>query len=82
MSEKVTFTWEIHWDCNYRCPYCWYHGQWEQLKPRNVYPDFEKTLSVWKRIYDMYGECNLEIVGGEPSIYPNFGRLILDDKVS
>lgn len=78
MINKITFTWEIQWDCNYSCPYCWYHGKWKELKQRNVYPSFEKLSSIWKRIYDLYGECQIEIVGGEPSIYPQFSKLILE----
>jgi MoaA/NifB/PqqE/SkfB family radical SAM enzyme len=30
----------------------------------------------WKRIFDKYGEAKIEIVGGEPFIYPNFIELV------
>ena len=30
----------------------------------------------WKRIYDKYGEVKIEIVGGEPFIYPDFIELV------
>lgn len=31
-----------------------------------------------KRIHDLYGECHLEIAGGEPSIYPQFSDFIIE----
>jgi MoaA/NifB/PqqE/SkfB family radical SAM enzyme len=30
----------------------------------------------WSRIYDKYGEVKIEIVGGEPFLYPNFTELV------
>ena len=44
----------------------------------SVYPGIEKLIQVWKRIYDLYGECHIEITGGEPSIYPDFEEFILE----
>lgn len=71
-KKKISFSWDIHWDCNYRCPYCWWHGRWDELKERNVYPGLDKLIRVWKRISDKYGEGHIEIAGGEPFIYPEF----------
>ena len=78
MKEKIRFSWDLHWNCNFRCPYCWWHGKWEEFSKRSVYPGLEKLIQVWKRIYDLYGECHLEIAGGEPSIYPDFEDFILE----
>jgi molybdenum cofactor biosynthesis enzyme MoaA len=78
MKNKISFSWDLHWSCNFRCPYCWWHGKWDEFEKRNVYPGFEKLTAVWKRIYDLYGECHLEIAGGEPSIYPEFSEFILE----
>jgi MoaA/NifB/PqqE/SkfB family radical SAM enzyme len=77
-SSKVRFSWDLHWSCNYRCPYCWWHGRWDELKKRNVYPGREKLLDVWKRIHRKYGEAHIEIAGGEPSAYPEFNRFLVE----
>lgn len=71
-NRKISFSWDIHWDCNYRCPYCWWHGRWDDLKYRNKYPGLDKLTEVWKRIYNRYGETHIEIAGGEPVTYPDF----------
>ena len=78
MKDKIRFSWDLHWKCNYRCPYCWWHGKWNEFSKRNVYPGVEKLIQVWKRIYYLYGECHIEIAGGEPSIYPGFEDFILE----
>lgn len=76
MNKKIKFTWDIHWDCNYRCPYCWWHNKWDSLKPRNYYPGTKKLVEVWKRIYNLYGSVQIDLVGGEPLSYPDiFGFL-------
>jgi MoaA/NifB/PqqE/SkfB family radical SAM enzyme len=77
-SKKISFSWDLHWHCNYRCPYCWWHGKWEEFSKRSVYPGLEKLIAVWKRIYDKYGQVHIEIAGGEPSIYPDFSKFILE----
>jgi MoaA/NifB/PqqE/SkfB family radical SAM enzyme len=74
-SEKngtIGFSWDIHWKCNYRCPYCWWHGRWGEISKHNHYPGIDKLISVWKRIYDLYGPARIDISGGEPMIYPGF----------
>lgn len=73
---RISFSWDLHWECNYRCPYCWWHGRWEQLAPRNVYPGTESVVRVWKGIHERYGETHIEIAGGEPSLYPDFPRVL------
>lgn len=70
-KQKVSFSWDVHWACNYRCPYCWWHGRWEDLKKRNRYPGTKALATIWKRIYDRYGEVNIAMLGGEPLTYPD-----------
>ena len=74
----VSFSWEIHRVCNYRCPYCWHFGKWEEYKSQNIYPGLEKLIQAWKRIYDLYGKCHIDILGGEPSIYPEINEFLLE----
>lgn len=73
---KRRFTWNIHYSCNYRCPYCFFEGKWETYKEKNVYITVDEWLKYWSRIYEKYGRCYMLITGGEPFIYPNFIELI------
>ncbi len=76
MSRNVSFNWDIHWACNYRCPYCWFNGKWDEVKTRNVYPAYETLIKGWKNIYNIYGQVNVAITGGEPFMYPKFTEFI------
>lgn len=71
-NGKVSFSWDMHWQCNYRCPYCWWHGRWEHLSNQNYYPGVARLVQVWKRIYELYGSAQVNISGGEPMTYPGF----------
>lgn len=72
----IKFTWDIHYSCNYRCPYCWYYKRWADASKQNVYLKPREWRSHWQRIYDNYGEAKIEIVGGEPFVYPDFIELV------
>jgi len=76
MKRNIAFNWDIHWVCNYRCPYCWFHGQWEKISNKNIYPDIKRVIGAWDNIYSKYGEVKLSITGGEPFLYPKFDILI------
>jgi len=76
--KKVHFVWDIHYRCNFRCPFCWFDRNWEEMDKLNLYPSLEKVVATWKRILDNYGECHIMITGGEPSLYPNFIELIAE----
>lgn len=75
-DRKIKFTWDIHYKCNFRCPYCWFYKEWARLSERNLYLSPQEWMLHWGRIRDKYGEARIEIVGGEPFIYPNFIELI------
>lgn len=75
-SQQVRFTWNIHYDCNYRCPYCFFEEKWEEYGKRNIYFTPEELMRHWERIYERYGRCFILITGGEPFTYPNFIELI------
>jgi len=75
-NNKIRFTWDIHYRCNFRCPYCWFYKGWADLKNRNIYLEPEEWMVHWKRVYDRYGPCHIEITGGEPFLYPKFIELV------
>jgi sulfatase maturation enzyme AslB (radical SAM superfamily) len=74
----IQFAWDIHFSCNYSCPYCWFAGKWDEIKVNNIYPGEDKLLNIWKRIYDKYGRVHIEIAGGEPLTYPGFTKFIIE----
>jgi MoaA/NifB/PqqE/SkfB family radical SAM enzyme len=76
MKSDISFNWDIHWACNYRCPYCWFNGKWEEIASRNVYPPYEKLIQAWKKMFDRYGSIQLAITGGEPFFYPRFDEFV------
>lgn len=73
---KVRLTWNMLYDCNYRCSYCFFAGKWQEYRKRNAYLSPEEWLGHWRRIYDKHGAPYLIITGGEPFIYPNFIEII------
>jgi MoaA/NifB/PqqE/SkfB family radical SAM enzyme len=75
-EKKIHFAWDIHYRCNYRCPFCWFNENWEELDKSNRNVPVDEMLNTWKRIHDIYGECHILIIGGEPTLYPNFIDLI------
>jgi len=76
MGSGISFSWDIHYACNYRCPYCWFDGKWHDLSGQNRYPSLGDILKSWKAVYEKYGPAYIEIIGGEPFIYPHFTELI------
>jgi MoaA/NifB/PqqE/SkfB family radical SAM enzyme len=75
-NNKIYFSWDIHYKCNFRCPYCWFFTNWAHLGRQSLYLDTDEWMVHWRRIHDKYGEVKIEIVGGEPFIYPNFIELV------
>lgn len=75
-SKPVSFSWDLHYACNYRCPYCWWHGRWPQLAAMNQRLTPEEWFRHWERIYKDYGSVRISIIGGEPFIYPHFHEMV------
>jgi len=78
-SDRITsFSWNLHYKCNYRCPYCFFFGQWNNLRLFNKYIPYQEWLDVWDSIYKKYGNIRIEISGsgGEPFLYPHFIEII------
>ena len=75
-NSQIRFTWDIHYKCNFRCPYCWFYKGWAKVAKQNIYLSPEEWMVHWERIYKKYGCSHIEITGGEPFIYPNFIELV------
>ncbi len=75
--SKIRFTWNIVYNCNYRCSYCFFEGKWEEYSKRNIYLSVDRWMEYWSRIYEKYGCCYILITGGEPFTYPHFIDLIV-----
>lgn len=75
-KERINFVWDIHYRCNFRCPFCWFNDNWENMAKLNADKSFGEVVEAWKRVYDKYGECHMMITGGEPTLYPNFISLV------
>jgi len=73
---RARFTWNMAYDCNYRCSYCFFEGKWEEYRKRNVYLSPEEWFQYWKKISDRYGPPYIIITGGEPFIYPGLIELV------
>ncbi len=74
---RVFFTWEIAYECNYRCTYCHAPKPWNPQTRKTRYPGIKKWIEIWEKVYENYGECEMVISGGEPFIYPNFMELMI-----
>jgi len=75
--RRVVFAWDMHYSCNYRCPYCFYTTTgWTELGKKNKYQSPEEWEKIWKRIHDKYGRCQLRVTAGEPFTYPGFVDVI------
>lgn len=75
-NNQICFNWDIHWLCNYRCPYCWFYGKWIDLRTRNRILTVRELIKAWNNIYRSYGSVKISITGGEPFLYPDFVELI------
>jgi len=70
--HKLNFTWLTNHSCNYRCPYCFLDGRWDEFKRSDKHFSKKEIIAAWKRIRDSYSESHICISGGEPTIYPEF----------
>jgi MoaA/NifB/PqqE/SkfB family radical SAM enzyme len=73
----VVLAWDMHYSCNYRCPYCFYtEAGWTELAKKSTYKTSDEWVAVWKRVEGLYGRCQLRITAGEPFTYPGFVDVI------
>ncbi len=46
------------------------------MSRQNKYLTTEELLKPWRKLYERYGPASIELIGGEPFIYPHFTELI------
>lgn len=72
-KRPVVFAWDMHYSCNFRCPYCFYtSADWTEIAKKNHYRDPDDWIAAWERIAGRYGRCQLRVTAGEPFTYPGF----------
>jgi len=78
---RVFFTWGMHYLCNYDCAYCY------APKPKDItfannpnnpakYESSDVIIDAWKYIFDKYGMSRIRLDGGEPTVYPDFYKIV------
>ena len=75
-DKRLSFTWNIIFNCNYRCHYCWTHGKWQRMNRNNRVFTPKEIINAWRNILERYGSVEINILGGEPFLYPNFIKII------
>lgn len=73
---RCFYTWDIHYGCNFRCPYCYLHDGWDEYQKKNRYPGLAFWQKRWGELYERYGEGHIHISGGEPFTYPDIIPLV------
>lgn len=80
--ERTTFKWIVTNVCNYECSYCnAVPGQGELLKSNKLVPSNDQD--AWKQVLNRLsikkiGKFDIQLLGGEPTIHPNFNTIIND----
>ncbi len=76
-KRRLVLAWDMHYNCNYRCPYCFYTSAgWAELAKKNTYKSPQEWGEVWERMHARHGSCQLRITAGEPFTYPGFVEVI------
>lgn len=68
---RVYWCWDISYVCNYKCSYC-IIDTWRQT----TYLTPEEWKTIWDSIYELYGSTHIRFSGGEPTVYPDFWRIL------
>jgi MoaA/NifB/PqqE/SkfB family radical SAM enzyme/predicted Zn-dependent protease len=71
-------TWDIHYACNYHCPYCFLENEPETKGIAAAYLKKDEWARIWNGLYDRYGSFQMSVTGGEPFTYPDFIDLVAD----
>ena len=72
-SERVPFsgTWELTWDCNFRCQHCYLEGTRRPLEALS----FGRMDDLLAQLAQA-GCLSLTLTGGEPLLRPDFDRIL------
>ncbi len=78
LSRRVEYFWMIMGKCNYRCPYCVYGLAEHDRRKDDRFFSAEEWLAGWRRMHERYGEGNIILTGGEPTLFPGFADLVAE----
>jgi len=69
---RVFATWEVQYECNYKCSYCHAPKPGQPNVRNRANLSREEWLKVWTKMYEKYGTWEIIMSGGEPFAYPGF----------
>jgi len=75
-EPKIFFTWDIQYECNYNCAYCFLHNEKETTNIKTRILGVREWVKIWENILERYGKAHISVTGGEPFSYPNFIELL------
>jgi len=75
-EDTYFFTWDIHYECNYKCVYCFLRHEPQTTAIKSPYISASEWIKIWKKIYYRYGKCHISVTGGEPFDYPDFMDIV------
>jgi MoaA/NifB/PqqE/SkfB family radical SAM enzyme len=77
-EHPLSFTWDLWYACNYRCSYCWWEMEdlWAELAKRHRVLSPQAWAEIWGRVHDRHGEARIDLLGGEPLLYPRANELL------
>lgn len=62
--------------CNLRCRFCYFQSRIEAKDhPEHPFMNLEKATAIVDTLRNHYGNCAIDIQGGEPTIYPGIEEL-------
>lgn len=63
----LTANWFVTWKCNYHCRYCWQESAHDLYRLGKVH---WRAAEEWAKAWNRVLPDELELTGGEPSLYP------------
>jgi MoaA/NifB/PqqE/SkfB family radical SAM enzyme len=75
-KTEIFFTWDIQYECNYNCTYCFLKFEPETTSIVTNRKPAEFWINKWIEIFNKHGRAGISITGGEPFVYPGFMDMI------
>lgn len=75
-QNKFEIIWLPLWKCNFKCPYCVLCEETNALEFQPLNTLIKLWDNLFKKIQSRDLKIELSISGGEPTIYPNFFKLL------